>query len=89
MAYINEINKKVIINYPTSWSYKVIGKDKTQILSALNSFFSNRDFEQKISRKSTNSKYISLHISLTVYSEEERLSIFQAIKNMKAIDYVL
>jgi len=77
-----------LIEYPAPWSYKVIGTDEDAVRAAVRESLDagllpdtgDREFQLGLSRESRGGRYLSLHLSLTVLSEEERDGIFRALK---------
>lgn len=81
--------KKVKITYPVKWGYKVIGKDILIIEQDLKKILKNKDYTIKQSNVSKSKKYISINLTVLILSENERLSIFEILKNTESINYVL
>lgn len=77
------------ISYPTSWTYKLIGREEAQVRAAVASLLSGRSFEIEKSHESTTGKWRSLTLTLMVQSEEDRLGLFDALKSLESIHFVL
>ena len=80
---------KVKINYPCQWLYKVIGSDEQQLRSALAEIVSHPSCEISLSNSSGKGKYLCLNLEVTVANEEERNSIYLALKQHPHIKIVL
>ncbi|MBF7042561.1 DUF493 domain-containing protein [Campylobacter volucris] len=81
MANICELNKEPIINYPTFWDYKVVVETNVDILEIFNEIFNEREFKYKMSNTSKEGKYKSYLLSVYVDSKDDRLNIFNQLKN--------
>jgi putative lipoic acid-binding regulatory protein len=80
---------KVEIDYPCSWSYRIIGADVQSLESAVSEILGERKYTIVPSNSSSGGKYHALKLSLTVLNEDERLFIFQQLKENDAIKFVL
>mgnify|MGYP000110390398 CR=1 FL=1 len=92
MATICELNlgqKKVQIDYPTHWEYKVIAPSGIDIKTLLKEIFENREFSIKPSHTSKKGSYESFNVSVLVTSDFERQDLFNALKSHQNIKYVL
>ncbi len=77
------------INYPSQWLYKVIGSDKEKLHQALVEIAGNKSCSIAFSSSSRTGKYFCLNLEVTVHSEEERNSIYMAIKAHPQVKLVL
>lgn len=75
------------IDYPCEWSYKLIGREEAALREAVD-IIVQADYSLVHSRKSTGGKYLSLELSLTVSTEEERLEIGKRLHEHEAVIYV-
>ena len=80
------MDKKEII-YPRGWSFRIIGMDKGDMLRDIASIMAERKHELKEGNKK--GKYMSLNVKLTVMSEEDRNSLFTALKGAESVTMVL
>lgn len=88
---------KPTIEYPAPWGYKIIGSDEQAMRTAVQECLDqslvretgDREFELGFSRESKGGKYLSLSLSLTVVSEEERDGIFTSLKKHPAVLMVM
>ena len=79
---------KVKIKYPCQWLYKVIGSDQGQLRLAVAEII-RHECDISFSNRSSKGKYLCLNLELTVQSEEERNSIYTALKEHPSIKIVL
>ena len=83
------LNDKPMINYPCDWSYRIIGKNESELRDTVKSIADGRTYSLQPSNKSSGGKYISLNFKVCVKTEQERLSIFSQLKKNAAVKYVL
>lgn len=77
-------DQKPEIEFPTRWSYKVIGTDREAVAEAVREcvarHLGERQGERRVrlepSRTSAQGKYVSWHLQLTVLSLEDRDQLF-------------
>ncbi len=79
---------KPVIDYPCEWGYRLIGRDEEALRLAV-TFVLEIEYELKIGNRSENDRYCSLHLKVKVHSEEERLGLFDKLKNRPEVIYVL
>ena len=84
-----ECKKRPEIEYPCEWSYKVIGVDKERVRDAAETVMSNRQYLLQYSKSSKSGKYHSWTINLVVESQEERDSLFMALKTHQDVKLVI
>ena len=77
------------IDYPCSWSYKVIGEDCTLLKEVITSACAPLDVSITHSQVSSKGKYHSLNAEIIVTSEEVRLGIYETLKSAPAVKIVL
>lgn len=82
-------DKKVVIKYPCNWNYKVIGRCEVKLTEAIKSITLNRECKITPSNVSKNGKYKSLNSDILVFSDEDRLEIFEFFKTHKDVVMVL
>jgi len=88
MREISEFEQKVQIEYPTIWRYKVIGVNARKTREAIERV-TKRPITITFSKQSSRGKYQSFNADIMVHSEEERESIYQALKACEDITMVL
>lgn len=76
------------IIYPTQWEYRVIGRDKEAIKAVIAKII-KKEYELKDGHHSSHGKFISVVVSVEVESEQERDSVFVALRNDEAVNMVL
>lgn len=85
----DEKNKKIELEYPCPWAYKIIGQDKEQMQNAVAEII--RDCKYRIfpSHTSQTAKYNCLNVELNVESESQRTALYEALKAHPVIKMVL
>lgn len=77
------------IKYPCQWLYKVIGMDRNKLYQALKDIVSEDSCNISLSNNSSSGKYLCLNLEVIVRSEEERSTIYLALKAHPQIKIVL
>lgn len=85
---MQEISGKPQIDYPTSWEYRIIGKDKEILKEVVKEIFP-KEYTLKDGQASSGGKFVSLVASTEVASEQERNEIFAKLKNHPQVTMVL
>lgn len=86
---INSCDRKVEIEYPCRWIYKVIGLDYDLARHAVLEVIHDRDCEISYSKSSSAGKYHSMNVEVHVESEEERNRFYIELKQHPAVKMVL
>lgn len=81
-------DQKVIIDYPCSWFYKVIGPDEEKMRAAIADVIDGA-WEITASRSSAAGKYMALGIAVEVENEQVRKHIYEALRRHPSIIMVL
>ncbi|MCK5367825.1 MAG: DUF493 domain-containing protein [Cyclobacteriaceae bacterium] len=81
--------KKPIINYPCKWSYKVIGSDQAFLAEEILNKLKHIKFEINLSNQSSQGTYVSFKIEAYVNSENERIDIFNVLKDIPTVKFVI
>ncbi len=89
MEILNDRKDKVVIEYPSAWTYKLIGHEKEAIKKAIHDVIIKRDHSLKHSNNSKTGKYVSMNLELVIISDEERNFIYEAFKAHQNIKMVL
>jgi putative lipoic acid-binding regulatory protein len=89
VGLIYDTNKKLELEYPCCWSYKLIGYEKEAIQKAIRDVIAQKEHTLKHSNNSKSGKYVSMNLELDVENEEERNFIYNALKNHENIKMVL
>lgn len=77
-----------LIEYPTIWEYRVIGKDR-DLLQARIAQVLKKDFTLQEGRSSSKGKFVSLIAKVRVENQDQRDAIFQALKQSQEVIIVL
>ena len=72
--------RKVQLEYPCLWIYKIIGPDADKMRSAVAEIIRDRDYKITHSRSSETAKYHCLNVELSVESESHRTTLYEALK---------
>lgn len=86
---INDSKEKLELEYPCSWSYKLIGYEKEAIQRAISEVILEREHKLNHSNSSKTGKYISMNLELVILNEDERNFIYEALKAHQNIKMVL
>ena len=89
MEIINDNEKKVVLEYPCNWCYKVIASEKAALEKAIRDVIDERDHQLAPSNKSKTGKYVSMNLDILVHNEDDRTFIFEALKKHQDIKMVL
>jgi len=89
MEIINDSQEKLILEYPCTWSYKLIGHEKEAIQKAIHDVILEREHTLNPSNKSKTGKYVSMNLDLVIQNEDERNFIHEALKKHQNIKMVL
>ena len=85
----NPENKKLQIDYPCKWPYKIIGDNIEEMINAVENVVTDLEYDLTPSNISRKGKYFSLNIIVVVPSEMVRDLIFQNLNKHPAIKYVM
>ncbi|MDK9708713.1 MAG: DUF493 domain-containing protein [Desulforhopalus sp.] len=77
------------IEYPCTWTYKVIGEDCTLLKDVIVSACSPHPVTIRHSNSSSKGKYHSMNAEIVVPDEGVRLQIYEALKGSSAVKIVL
>ena len=77
------------IDYPTTWSYQLIGSDEALVRSAVAEIVAAREHTLQLTKTSRTGKYCSLRLEIVVADEADRLGLFQALATHSAVRFVL
>jgi len=89
MEILNDSEKKVVIEYPCNWCYKVIASEREALEQAIRDVIDEREHKITPSNKSKSGKYTSMNLDLLVHNEDDRTFIFEALKKHQDIKMVL
>lgn len=77
-----------LIEYPTIWEYRVIGKDRDSLQARIAQVL-KKDFTLQEGRSSSKGKFVSLIAKVRVENQDQRDAIFQALKQSQEVIIVL
>ncbi|MEA1892138.1 MAG: DUF493 domain-containing protein [Campylobacterota bacterium] len=89
METLQESKQKVEIEYPASWSYKLIATSEQAINETVFDVIGDTQHTLVHSNNSKNGKYISMNLNLTVKDENDKNNIFESLKKHDNIKMVL
>ena len=81
--------QKVQIDYPTNWTYKLIGTSQDGIDEAIKTILGERKHTKAHSKNSKGGKYISINLDTIVDDEDDRNKLFSEFKKDTNIKMVL
>ena len=61
-----------VLTYPLEWEYRVIGADEVALRAVIVRVMGERTHSVAEPRRSRAGRWVSLHVQLVVYTEEER-----------------
>jgi putative lipoic acid-binding regulatory protein len=86
---INSCKRKLKLEYPCKWEYKVIGLDARSVQDAIAEVIQGREYLVTLSKRSSSGKYQSINLEMVVHSDEDRKANLDALQNHAAIRMVL
>ena len=89
MVNINDLEEKLELEYPCSWSYKVITEHKDHTKEAVLDIILDRVHKLTPSNCSKSGKYVSMNLELLVQNEDDRNFIYEALKAHQKVKMVL
>ena len=89
MTLDNSCKTKPDIDYPTSWGFKIIGRDKDALRSSIVEIMGSKKHLLSPGNVSKTGKFHSYNASCEVESEEERNKIFKAFSEHPAVKMVI
>lgn len=85
----DEEKRKLQLEYPCPWVYKIIGPDKDEMQRAVAGIIRDRSYKISSSRSSETGKFHCLNVELSVESEGHRKDIYERLKHHPAVKIVL
>jgi uncharacterized protein len=82
-------NRKVQLEYPCPWVYKIIGPNADEMRRAVAEIICDRAYKISHSRSSAAAKYHCLNVELSVESESHRTALYEALKAHRAVKIIL
>lgn len=78
-----------LIQYPCRWLYKVIGRDSEKLQQAILEIVNPAECQISFSKSSSSGKYHCLNLEVHVRDQNERNSIYLALKQHPQVKIVL
>lgn len=82
-------DEELEVTYPTSWGYRVIGEDVTKLRAAIRKALRKMDYQIREGHESASGKYVSLHVQVVIWSDEQRNERFWALANHDDVKFVI
>jgi putative lipoic acid-binding regulatory protein len=86
---LNAREQKLELEYPCSWSYKLIASEVEALKQAIVDVISEREHKLTHSKNSKGGKYVSMNLDMLVHNEDDRNFIYEALKAHQHIKMVL
>ncbi len=86
---LENLDKELGLNYPCEWEYKLITDSSDDLKNSIKDLLGNRVYRLLFSKKSKNGKYDSYILNLTVFNDDDRKSIYEALKKDKNIKIII
>lgn len=86
---LNDLDQKLELDYPCTWSYKLIANHEDHTKEAVFDVVCDRTHSLKHSNKSKSGKYVSMNLELLVHNEDDKNFIYEALKAHQKIKMVL
>ena len=77
------------INYPALWGYRIVGTCEDEIRAHVLELLAGVEHELVLGRHSSGGRYVSLHLSLVVQDEAQRLAVYEHIVRHEAVRFVV
>jgi len=77
------------IDYPTRWSYRVVGPNESALRVAVQEIVAHREHVVTLSRMSRTGRYVSLNVEVLVHDHEERRGLANELHAHPAVVFVL
>jgi len=86
---INLNDKKLELDYPCSWEYKLIVLENCNIKKCVKDILLEREYNLKLSKTSSKGKFKSYTLQMLVHNEDDRKEIFSILGEHQDIKIVL
>lgn len=77
------------ITYPTPWGYRIVGTSEHDIRAHVFELLVGVEHDLVLGRRSSGGRYVSLHLSLVVKDEAQRLAIYDHLARHEAVRFVV
>lgn len=81
--------EKLELNYPCSWTYKLVVLEKINIKTTVKEVVLEREHTVKESKTSAKGKFRSYSLELLVHNEDDRKTLFEVLGQHNDIKMVL
>jgi putative lipoic acid-binding regulatory protein len=81
--------EKLDLPYPCRWVYKIIGDGEEVLTTAATEILRSRDHTISLSRRSAGRNYCCLNVEVVVHDEQDRVSIYEALRRHPVVRLVL
>ena len=82
-------DKKLELDYPCSWEYKLVVLETTNIKQTVKEVIFEREHKVKESKVSSKGKYKSYTLEMLVHNEDDRKEIYKMLGDHSHIKMVL
>ena len=82
-------DKKLEINYPTNWNYKVIINSHCKIHHVVENVIGKREYQVQKSNSSKSKTYQSYKVTILVHNDDDRVTIFEELRKEDCVKIVL
>jgi uncharacterized protein len=83
------IKERPDIEYPCAWIFKLFGTEEALLRQAVGEIMPHTDCLLTLSRTSRRGRYLCMNLELTVVSDEDRTSVYEALSAHPGILLVL
>ncbi len=89
MVLDNNTTEKPQIEYPTTWGYKIIGRDKDKLKACIKEVMGDKEHLCSLGNTSRTGKFTTYNASCTVENEEERDRLFKCFQDHDDVEMVI
>lgn len=89
MNIVDLNDKKLELNYPCSWEYKLVVLETCDIKISIEEIILQREHKIKESRTSSKGKFRSYTLEMIVHNEDDRKEVFRLLGEHSEIKMVL
>lgn len=81
--------EKLELNYPCNWKYKLVTLSKEDAEQGVKEVITQREFTLESSKASSKGKFVSFNLEILVHNDDDRVSIYELLRQHKLIKMVL
>jgi putative lipoic acid-binding regulatory protein len=85
----DKTKEKPEIVYPTSWGFKIIGRDKDALKKCIREVMGEKEHLCSLGNSSKTGKFHTYNASCVVESQEERDRLFKAFQDHEDVNMVI